>query len=175
MNERDPALQQALDEQAITDLLARYCRGIDRLDPRLIESCYWPDAVDDHIFYRGGPAGFIDYVVPYLRPMRTQHFIANVMIDFVSPTLATGETYAIAYHQLPTRFAAEELVAGVRYLDRFERRDGEWRIAERVLCIDYSRRSAAAPSPAFERMPHKGSRFPDDTLYRCVGEAMQQK
>jgi hypothetical protein len=165
MSSRSPGLQKALDRQAIRELLARYCRGIDRLDRALIESTYWPDAFDDHIFYRGDPAGFLDYVIPYLRPMRTQHFIGNVLIEFLTPSLATGETYAIAYHRVPSAFSAEELVAGVRYLDRFEKRGNAWRISERVVCIDFSRRTAVAESPLIEGMACRGARYPEDPLY----------
>jgi hypothetical protein len=57
--ERDPQLQMLLDRQTIHDVLMRYSRGLDRHDRKVLESIYWPDALDDHITYRGDPQGFI--------------------------------------------------------------------------------------------------------------------
>ena len=31
------------------------------------------------------------------------------------------------------------MIAAVRYVDRMERRDGEWRIAKRVMVLDWHR------------------------------------
>ena len=59
-SERDPELQTLLDRQAIHDVLMRYSRGLDRHDRKVLESVYWPDAVDDHITYRGDAKGFIE-------------------------------------------------------------------------------------------------------------------
>lgn len=41
-------LDELLDREAIRDCLARYCRGVDRLDRALLLSTYWPGAEDDH-------------------------------------------------------------------------------------------------------------------------------
>jgi hypothetical protein len=54
-SERDPELQTLLDRQAIHDVLMRYSRGLDRHDRKVLESVYWPDAVDDHIRYPDDP------------------------------------------------------------------------------------------------------------------------
>lgn len=158
-------LRQALDRQAIEEVLLRYCRGVDRLDRALLESTYWPDGHDDHVFLKGSPAAFFDYVMEYLRPMKTQHFMGNFLIDFDSDTFARCESYVLAYHRVKTPFAAEELVAGARYLDRFEKRGSEWRILSRIVCIDYSRRTAATEMTRYQSIRHKGGRYPDDPVY----------
>ena len=38
-----------------------------------------------------------------------------------------------------------QLIAHSRYVDRFERRDGDWRIAHRVVVTDSARTDAVAP------------------------------
>nr|WP_213245328.1 nuclear transport factor 2 family protein [Gordonia pseudamarae] len=43
MNEQ---LRDLLDRQAICDVVARYCRAIDRRDFDLLRTCYHPGAVD---------------------------------------------------------------------------------------------------------------------------------
>ena len=68
-----PQLQTVLDKQAMTEVLMRYCRGVDRLDRAMLESVYWPDAIDDHIRYVGNVAGFIDFVFDFLRGLRLGH------------------------------------------------------------------------------------------------------
>jgi len=162
--------QEALDRQAIEEVLVRYSRGIDRLDRKILESVYWPDATDSHgPGYVGKAPGFIDWVLGYLAPMKTQHFLGNSIIAFDSPTTAHGETYVNAYHQIPTRFGKEELVAGARYLDRFEKRNGEWRIADRICIIDHSRRTAATESNRYDNIQWKGAKSPDDPIYRLLG------
>jgi 3-phenylpropionate/cinnamic acid dioxygenase small subunit len=167
---RAPDAQQALDRQAIEEVLMRYSRGIDRLDRKMLETVYWPEATDVHApGYIGKAPGFIDWVLGYLKPMKTQHFLGNFTIDFDSPTQAHGETYVNAYHQIPTRFGAEELSAGARYLDKFEKRGSEWRIIDRVCVIDYSRKTAITEASRYDSITWKGGRFPDDPVYRRYG------
>lgn len=36
----DRAVRVLLDKQAITEVVLRYCRGVDRLDMALVRSCY---------------------------------------------------------------------------------------------------------------------------------------
>ena len=44
------------------------------------------------------------------------------------------ETYFQAFHSIPrTRGGASDLFVGGRYVDRFEKRNGEWRVAHRTL------------------------------------------
>lgn len=45
-------------------VIARYCRGIDRLDMALVRSAYHPDGVDHHTGFDGGRDEFIDWVEP---------------------------------------------------------------------------------------------------------------
>jgi hypothetical protein len=47
--------------------------------------------------------------------------------------LARSETYAVAFHRYTDADGhPTDMWAGLRYVDRFERRQGEWRIEERV-------------------------------------------
>jgi hypothetical protein len=43
-------------EREIRAALARYCRGIDRMEAELVRSVYHPDAHDDHIVEPPRPA-----------------------------------------------------------------------------------------------------------------------
>ena len=63
----DAKLQLLLDRAAIEDCLVRYCHAIDRCDAELLRGVYWPDAVDDHIFWRGNAEAFVDFCMPVLK------------------------------------------------------------------------------------------------------------
>ena len=41
----DKVLEALLDKQAITEVIYRYCRGIDRFDFELVKSCFHADAI----------------------------------------------------------------------------------------------------------------------------------
>jgi hypothetical protein len=129
------ALHHVLDRQAIWDCLVRYARGVDRLDPELIRSAFWPDAHDSHGVMSGSPEEFLTKWLPTQADRETgQHFLANHTVD-LHPDVAHAETYFMASMK-DVGSDALRIVAG-RYVDRFERRDGSWRIADRVVVLDW--------------------------------------
>src|SRR5262249_11432964 len=62
MPDMDGDVRALLDEQAIRRVLARYCRGIDRLDQDLVRSCYHPDATEAHGTFTGGLEEYLAWV-----------------------------------------------------------------------------------------------------------------
>lgn len=135
-------------ERAIHRVLLTYCRAADRVDLDLMRSCYWPDATDDHGSYRGGVDGFITFVEGALaRFDSTNHVLGNVLIDLEpGGRTARCEATCIAHHRYrdATRRYVD-MTAGLRYVDRFECRDGEWRIARRVCAYDWRRTDPVLP------------------------------
>jgi hypothetical protein len=131
-------LDELLSEQAIRKVIQRYARGIDRLDLELVRSCYWPEATDVHGSFTGSRDEFVAWVGPLLRRhTMTMHNLTGVLVEQSGDT-AGVETYAVAYHSGGTPGDIRwNYVAGVRYVDRFERRDGEWKIADRVTVIEW--------------------------------------
>lgn len=149
MSEREPdeRMQALLDQQEIRDVIHRYCRGIDRCDYELVRRCYHPDATDDHGGFVGGIDDFIAHIVESLpRYERTMHFIGNILVE-VDGNRARCESYIIAHHRVPLRGTKPErdYNVGLRYVDDFERRDGEWRIADRVCVFEWSRIDMVPP------------------------------
>lgn len=167
--ELDPRVALLLDKMACTELVHRLARGIDRCDAEQVGAVFHPDATDDHGMFKGSAADFVPWVMPVLAGMRrTQHVIGNVLIEVQGDT-ARGEAYFIAHHCLPGADGGEDtfMIAAGRYLDRFERRDGEWRIAHRHAVYDWS--STAPSSDMWDRTAMTthafGARAPDDLSY----------
>ena len=137
----DAAVQQLLDQQAIRDVLSRYCRGLDRMDKEMAYAVWHPDgtAFYDGIF-EGTGRGFVDWVWQAHAAMeRHSHQITNVLIELEGDR-ATSESYVTV--ALWTRPDAEgrqlELVGRGRYLDRWQRRAGVWAIEHRIHLLDLS-------------------------------------
>jgi hypothetical protein len=128
---------EALDRAALTDLVMRYCRGVDRRDFALVRSLYWDDAVDHHgAMFEGGPDDFVAWLPEAMAPFElTVHRITNSVFA-IDGDHAEGEHYAVAYHRTRPP-ARREIVIGGRYLDRYERRAGDWRFRERSLVFDH--------------------------------------
>ena len=127
-------------EREIRRRLHDYCRGIDRLDAELVASAYFADAIDDHGSFKGLGVDFANYAVKALRghAEATQHMIGAPVIDFLSPTSAHVETYVQAVHSCRDGEGPFLERFGGRYVDRFELRDGDWKIADRLLLHEWN-------------------------------------
>jgi hypothetical protein len=128
-------LERAVDTLEIKDVLARHCRGLDRGDFDLAASCYHEGATEDQGPFKGTARDFLSVVMPMLRPYEVvARHITTVTVEFDAET-ALSEAYWIVI--LREGGAATDLFESGRYLDRFERRNGEWRIAARVAVTDW--------------------------------------
>ena len=178
MDQVDPRVEELMDREKIRDCLYRYCRGVDRSDEASLRSAYWPDATDQHGVYNGSAAGFIEWAVNYFPLMeRGIHLVSNILIEFRTGGAAV-ETYWNAYQRGPryrkdgSLTEVESMVLAGRYVDWFEKRGGEWRVATRVVVFD---RSEVVPPPADAesvgaRLP-LGARYPDDPIYALLARA----
>jgi hypothetical protein len=183
------------DRQQISDLILDYCRGVDRLDDPLLRSTYWPDAIDNH---GGGDANamdFCDRVIPLLREhaLSTMHLVANSRL-VLDGDQASGEVYVVAYHVLKSARSLDTFIgpeaaqtirdgfppaaldapfeynAGARYLDRFQRRGGEWRFAYRGLAFEWTQARPACVSLSLLNRT-RGRRDPSDPSYAVFAAA----
>ncbi len=156
MSERDDRLDALLAREEIRDVVLSLARGTDRLDAELIRGCYHPDAVDDHNSFRGGPDAFAKWVLEALSYFEsTMHFVGPPRIELRGDAAAV-ETYCIAHHltKPDERGEQRDIVLGLRYVDRFERRaepggPSAWRIARRVCAFDWTRTVQSLPDERF--------------------------
>lgn len=134
----DEAVRHLIDKQTISEAVLRYCRGVDRAEPDLIRSAFFPDAIDDHGGTRMLATEFADFIVQ--RKLEevdfSIHRITNQLIDL----LPDGHT-AVSESLVNSvqRVKGDDVVqfSWSRYLDRFERRDDEWRIGYRLVVHDF--------------------------------------
>ncbi len=128
-------VRELKDRQEIYDCIMRYSRGIDRLDREMLLSAYHPGAIDDHGTYVGPVEGFADEVFKLHYGMQhfTQHHITNHRCEIDGDT-AHCESYYL--FRCLNREAPFYCHSSGRYIDRFERRDGKWAIAERVCLVE---------------------------------------
>jgi hypothetical protein len=158
-------LRVLLDERAIERAILRYCRGIDRLDRDLVRSCYHADATDHHGSFSGGVEAYLDWVWKLLeRYESTMHFVGNVLID-IEGDAARAESYGIAFHRGDPAVPERNLITGFRYVDRFERRDDDWRIAQRVATTEWVRRDDPALWWEIKENLPRGRRDRSDPVY----------
>lgn len=139
MKDLSDRLQVLEDREAIRDVLHAYARAVDRGDAALMKSCYHEDAWDDHGFYAGPAHAFADYVLPQLARLDASvHSLTNPIIR-LDGDAAEVETQWSVVHRLSGARSLTDLWHQGRYLDRFERRDGAWRIARREAVLDMER------------------------------------
>lgn len=148
----DPRLEELWADHAIHQVLLRYCRGIDRLDEALVRACYHPDARDERGTFEGGVDELVDWSFRLLqRFTMTTHHLANVLVEVAGP-VALAESYLIAHHRSTTEptHPGRNFSLGFRFVDRFEERGGEWRIAHRVGITEWHREEVGPPFVAPE-------------------------
>ncbi|MTV82763.1 nuclear transport factor 2 family protein [Secundilactobacillus folii] len=136
-------VQDLIDREEIHDVLTRYCRGLDRIDEDLIRSAFFSDALIGFPgdVYQGPVDGFVKFLSKEMRDFeRTQHFLGNCYIE-LDGDVAYVETYLMANHRatMQHKWHGKHVTLWGRYVDRFEKREGEWRIAQRRLLLDFQR------------------------------------
>ena len=157
------SLDELLAWHEIYDRLCDYMRAQDRLDSELHRSVFHDDATTDYGSLKGGADAFVDFAQGLLAThCSNHHMIGQVRIDFEGET-AFGEVYFQAFHRIiDDDKADQDLWISGRYVDRYERRAGVWKIAHRSELVDWLRVEPAADAalltqggwPLGARAPH---------------------
>lgn len=154
---------EALSRLEIMDVLARYAHAVDRQDFELARTCYHPDAHDNHGRYEGDLDGLIAFFHQIGDKLAvTVHMLGQHLFSFEHCDLAHVETYSIFYQRLREVEMTGAVMGAVRYLDRFERRHGEWRIADRTVVLDWEQAGNELPHKPIGATWTKGALGDDD-------------
>lgn len=139
----DWSTERVADRLQIADVLARYCRAIDRIQAdHLIGAVFHEDALVDKTGTAIPVAQFAaDVAARHPGVPAASHMVTNVLIDFLGAHSAFCESWCLALEQHgPAAGESQTMdrIYRVRYADRFERRgDGRWRIAQRTFVVDH--------------------------------------
>jgi len=150
---QDYSPERLADRAQIQDMMYRWCRAIDRLDLDAVRDVFHPGAIDSHGIYNGEVEGLINWLRDRHQTITfSMHSISNMLIEFAGPDTAIVESYCTATQRYPAeaKAALAQLSGGVegkpgvgidviaicRYVDRFERRKGEWKVAARTVVFD---------------------------------------
>ena len=138
-------LEHLLDRHDILDCLIRFSRGMDRFDRKLFLSAFHPDATIAAGEFVGGPVALYDWASKLHEQGQstTHHNLLNHSCD-----MEGGVAHTETYYLFVGRNRDEtNWMAGGRYIDRLERRDGAWRIALRTNAIEWSGMVPSMPIP----------------------------
>jgi len=134
--------QDLIDRETIRECIARVARGEDRRSAQLIGASYWPDATTDFGIFAGSFDQYLAWVVPGSPAvLLTQHVLGQSVIELRGNDTALVETHVSSYHRINMGTEERDLVISGRYLDRFAKRSGEWRIAHRIMLYDWVQNS----------------------------------
>ncbi len=163
---------KAWDHIQIYTVMSRYCHGVDRCDLDVLKGAFWDDGTCN---YSGADENAITWaencVAGISTMVRTLHSIGNHWIE-VDGDKATGETYCTAYHLIADENGNEnEMIVGGRYLDRFEKRNGEWRIKSRFYVMDWNTNTPSSDQRSDGLLGglNTGGRMPNDPYYQQFG------
>jgi SnoaL-like domain len=136
----DAAMLQAVaDRQAITDLVYRYCRSMDRMDAELGYTIWHEGSEADYgeAIYRGSGRGFIDWVCESHRQLDFHsHQVTNIIIE-LDGDRASSESYVTAALRSTEAGRHMQMTVRGRYLDRWSRRQQRWGIDKRIYVHDF--------------------------------------
>ena len=155
------------DREAITDLIYRYCRAMDRIDRELGYSIWHFDGTADYgaQVYQGNAHGFVDQVcAQHSGLLRHSHQVTNIIIEIDGDRAGSEAYYTTALRMLRGEVPHEIRVWG-RYLDRWSKRDGRWGIDHRIALRDFDDIRPVTPMSNDER----STRDRDDPSYSVLG------
>ena len=167
-------LQLLIDKQDIYELMCRYARGVDRFDKDLVQSCFWPDATAvfprsaDSVF-KGSYSDYLKIDVESWKPYTAQqHYLCNHLSE-IDGDQALAETYQFSFYwKTPGDDPKLNSQNSGRYIDRYERRNGEWKVIHREFIRNFSFPIAPKGFSTIENGWPMSSQSRSDPAYRTL-------
>lgn len=143
-----PDPETLADKMAIQEQIRAYCRSVDRLDVPLGHGVFHEDSHADYGagYYQGPGRGVIDLICQHHLGLTSHsHQVTNVLIE-LDGNRAGSESYVYGTMRRDMG-GGKQMQIGVwaRYLDAWEKREGCWRIARRMVVYDHEEMRDVAP------------------------------
>src|ERR1700741_109054 len=137
---------QAADRLAIRELIEAYAHCADRRDANGQMSLFTADT--HFVVYMNAKEAMPsqelhsrEALAPVFADLNkynaTTHFVGQSTIFTLTEDSATGEAYCLAHHVTLEGGKQRLMLASLRYLDTFVKKDGSWLFAERRLYVDW--------------------------------------
>jgi ketosteroid isomerase-like protein len=137
---------EAADRLAIRELVEAYAHCADRRDAKGQMSLFTPDTHFVVYMDANDPKPSQDLhtreaLAPVFAELNkyaaTTHFVGQSTIFTLTADRANGEAYTLAHHVTVDGGKRRLMLASLRYLDTFMKKDGAWLFAERRLYVDW--------------------------------------
>ena len=138
--------EEAADRLAIRQLIDAYAHCADRRDAKGQMALFTADTVFQ-VFMDSRSAEPTqtlhgrDALAPVFENLNTYqattHFNGQSAVEIEGDT-ATGESYCIAHHLTVEGEKRTLMIASIRYIDTFSKKNGAWLFAERKLMVDWT-------------------------------------
>jgi len=162
-------LQRLSDEADCRSVLMRYGPAVDWRDREALEALFWPDADVDLGFFRGrGSEAAVFLIENAGRSLRRCHITSSVNLR-VDGDRAYAESCAVT--RAVSLGAEYDLVSHLfvgRYLDRLDRRGGQWRLASRLYLLQSAVSEAYVEDPALAPLSKADGLSPAHPLFRRI-------
>ena len=137
---------EAADRLAIRELVEAYAHCADRRDAKAQMSLFTADTHFVVYMNAKDPTPSLELhsreaLAPVFAVLNkydaTTHFVGQSTIFTLTADRATGEAYCLAHHVTLEGGKRRLMLASLRYLDTFVKKDGAWLFAERRLYVDW--------------------------------------
>ena len=144
MMDRQAKIDAMLDKQDIYECLVRQSRGTDRCDRDLFLSGFHADSIVTAGPFVGSPADLYDWAAKFQAELysATLHKLHQMTCD-----IQGDEAHTETYYFFVGCMGENNLLAGGRYIDRFERRGGQWGMVMRINFVEWTSMVPAMGNP----------------------------
>ena len=130
-------LDQLESRFQFNDLVSDYCHGFDKRDLTRFMAIWWPDAVWEigppfGDFHGASEISRADTDILWPAWLQSSHYTTNLRAEFEGPDIAHS---VCDVDCIGTTSDQQAQTVAATYFDRFERRDGTWKIAQRRVTM----------------------------------------
>jgi hypothetical protein len=142
---------EAADRLAIRELIEAYAHCADRRDAKGQMSLFTADTHFVVFMKAKDPKPSMELhsreaLAPVFADLNkydaTTHFVGQSTVFTLTDVRGTAETYCLAHHVTVDGEKRRLMIASLRYLDTFVKKDGAWLFAERLLYVDWTEERA---------------------------------